>query len=61
MIFPMVRVGVAFPFAFLRRRGQCADRGHTWKPAGKQRRSSRPRQAIRVLTVAPRDRYSGPP
>lgn len=59
MIFPMVTFGVAFPFAFLRRRWQCADRGHTWKPAGKQRRSSRPRQAIRALTVTPRDCYSG--
>jgi hypothetical protein len=32
MIFSMVTFGVAFPFAFLRRRWKCADCGHTWKP-----------------------------
>ena len=35
MIFSMVTFGVAFPFAFLRRRWQCADCGHTWKPERK--------------------------
>jgi len=32
MLFSTVMFGVSFPFAFLRRRWQCADCGHTWKP-----------------------------
>lgn len=31
MIFSMVMFGVAFPFAFLRRRWKCADCGCTWR------------------------------